>query len=86
MVIEVSLRILRQTSNYGVPIPPPPPGIGNIYTRSPTTPLSKPYVEFLLDIFYQNGIYDVLPLHFVNQNVCTGEQIPAPKGGPPRTA
>lgn len=84
MVIEVSLWLHRQANNDWVPISPT--GIGNIYTRSPTTPLSKPYVEFLLDIFYQNGIYDVLPLHFVNQNVCTGEQLPAPKGGPPRIA
>ncbi|KAJ6223823.1 hypothetical protein RDWZM_002368 [Blomia tropicalis] len=57
-------------------------GIGNIYTRSPKTPLSSSYVNFLLDIFYQNGIYDVLPLHFVNQDVCEGENLPFPRNQP----
>ncbi|XP_075680910.1 uncharacterized protein LOC113798362 isoform X2 [Dermatophagoides pteronyssinus] len=54
-------------------------GIGNIYTRSPTTPLSKSYVDFLLDIFYQNGIYDTLPLHFVDQDNCKEENLPKPR-------
>lgn len=58
-------------------------GIGNIYTRSPSTPLSKQYVDFLLDIFHQNGIYDVLPLHFVDQTVCANQNLPAPRSGPP---
>ncbi|KAH7637388.1 hypothetical protein HUG17_7594 [Dermatophagoides farinae] len=54
-------------------------GIGNIYTRSPTTPLSKSYVDFLFDIFYQNGIYDTLPLHYVDQDNCMGENLPKPR-------
>ncbi|UXI20713.1 allergen [Sarcoptes scabiei] len=52
-------------------------GIGNIYTRSPDTPLSQSYVDFLLDIFYQNGIYDVMPLHFVDQSNCLSQDRPS---------
>ena len=57
--------------------------IANIYTRRPDTPLPNNYVEFLQDVLYQNGVYDVQPLHFVDQSNCTEEALPAPRSGPP---
>ncbi|CAG2169322.1 unnamed protein product, partial [Oppiella nova] len=45
-------------------------GIGNIYTRSPDTPLSKTMLNHLYDVYFQNGIYDVLPLHEVRHDDC----------------
>jgi hypothetical protein len=45
-------------------------GIGNIYTRAPDTPLSDSFVNHLYDIYFQNGIYDVLPLHEIKHDDC----------------
>ena len=57
--------------------------IANIYTRRPDTPLVPSYVDFLLDVLFQNGVYDVQPLHFVDQSICANETLPVPRSGPP---
>lgn len=51
--------------------------VGSIYVRSPSLVMPQSYVDFLFDIFYQNGLYNVMPLHRVDQDRC--ENMPRPR-------
>lgn len=52
--------------------------IGSVYSRSPATNLTLPYLANVLDTFRLNGITDVLPLLPVDHSVCEWENLPKP--------